>query len=362
MRVGFLTHNLRHDNGAGVFSRRLIAGVKKSLNCEVVALTTIPSGDDFEKPIIYPGKRRLLMSLFAIRRVLKDCDVIHALDGYPYGVVAVLASLGLKKKIIITAVGTGSINPLYRPFYSRLLKYSYRKANRVTAISRFTKNEILKRVPNLDIEVINHGVDFKKYQAVSGSEKFSKYQPYILSVGSLRWRKGYHLSIPAFAKVSEAFPDLKYLIVGKRYAKDYYDRLNGLIGEYNLKDKVILLDSVDKFEDLVAAYRGAELFCLLSQNIRHDVEGFGLVFLEAAAAGLPVVGSKGGGVEDAVLEGENGLLVPETSQEDFAGAIIKILRDRAMMERMSAASLRLANSFDWSGQISKYIDLYRELS
>ncbi|MBI4992192.1 MAG: glycosyltransferase family 4 protein [Candidatus Harrisonbacteria bacterium] len=352
MRVCFLTHNLRSDNGAGVFSLRLIRSMQDALRCKVVALTAVPD------------KIRFWSAFFQLRKILKGCDIIHALDAYPYGVMATLAALGLGKKIIITAVGTGSINPLYRIPYSWLLKYVYRRAYKITAISHFTKNEILKKVPDIQIEVINHGVDLEKFQKNIDTRKCvnaDQYKPYILSVGSLRWRKGYHLSIPAFARVAAEFPNLKYIIVGKKYAADYYQRLQKLISDYKLEDKVFLLDSVDNFDDLLCLYRGAELFCLLSQNARHDVEGFGLVFLEAAAAGLPVIGSKGGGIEDAVLENKNGFLVPEQDEDVFAGAVIKILKNKDLRNGMVKESLSLAESSRWDKRLDEYAAIYKSI-
>ena len=113
MKIAFLTHNLRQDNGAGVFSLRLIHGVKHRLDDEIIALTTVPSGASFEHAILYPNKIKLLGQIFRIRKLLKGYDMIHALDVFPYGVLAVLATYGLKKKIVITATGSGSILPLY---------------------------------------------------------------------------------------------------------------------------------------------------------------------------------------------------------------------------------------------------------
>jgi len=364
MKICFLTHNLKQDNGAGVFSLRLVNGLRKSLGCEVVVLTTEPSGFSFEKSILYPKKIKLISQFFNIRKIIKECDIIHALDAFPYGLIAILCSFRLGKRIIITAVGSGSIIPLYQRFYSALTKYCYRKADRLTAISQFTKTEILKKVKNLEIQVINHGVDFEEFSKLSEkgkTEELSKYRPYILSVGALRWRKGHHFSIQAFAKISQVFPDLKYLIVGKKQAQKYYDKLLKLVKDLNLEGKVFILNNIESQEKLIQIYQGAELFCLMSQNVGHDVEGFGLVFLEAAACGLPVVGSEDCGVEDAVQDGKNGFLVNSRSIDDFADAIIKILQDRQLKEKMQANSLALARASDWKIKIEEYVKIYKEL-
>lgn len=357
MKICFLTHNLKSDNGAGVFSERLIRGVKESLQCEVAALTTQSSGISYEMPILYPNKKMLLRKFFRIRGIFKTCDVIHALDGFPYGVIAILASFGLRKKVVITAAGSGAILPLYHQWYALLMKYCYQKADCVTAISNFTKSEILKRV-SVPMYVINHGVDSAAYEHANTADSLRHMRPYILSVGTLRWRKGYHLSIEAFAKIHRYFPEMNYVILGKKHNQDYYDELKSIIRFFGLQKHVHFLENVEKREDIAAIYQNAECFMLQSQNVNHDVEGFGLVFLEAASAGLPVVGSKDCGVDDAVLEGKNGFLVNSREPEDFADAALAVLRDEKLKQRMKEASLSFARECGWEKKIEEYTKIY----
>lgn len=361
MTICFLTHNLKQDNGTGVLSLRIIKGVEKLLGVKIIALTTEGSGLSWERHILYPQKWKFISNFFRIRKILKNCDVIHAIDAYPYGVLAVFCTLGFRKKIIITAVGSGSIILLYRWYTSWLLRYCYRRAHFVTAISEFTKKNIIQKIADLTIYVINPGVDFKEFIRASEkplSEDIKQYQPYILSVGALRWRKGYKLSIQAFAKVSSKFSDLKYIIIGKKYTDKYLMQLQEIIKNLELEGKVIIIKSLASRDLLYQFYRGAELFCLMSQNLEYDFEGFGLVFLEAAASGLPVVGTKDSGIEDAAREGKNGFLVSSRDPQAFAGAIIKILGDPQLKKRMSEYSLAFAKESQWDKRISEYIPFY----
>ena len=360
MKVCFLAHNLKNDNGAGVFSERLIRGLKEKIQCEVAALTTEPSGISYEMPILYPDKKRLAREFFRIRGIFKTCDVIHALDGFPYGIIAVLMSLGLRKKVIITAAGSGAILPLYHRFYAPIMRYCYKKADCVTAISNFTKKEILKKV-NIPVTVINHGVDYADFEKNRKVVAAPIPGPYILSVGTLRWRKGYHASIEAFVKVHRFFPELHYIILGKRHNQDYYNELLALRRFFCLESSVHFLENVEKKEDIIALYKNAECFMLQSQNVNHDIEGFGLVFLEAAAAGIPVVGSKECGVDDAVLDGKNGFLVNFRNPEDFADAVLSILRDEKLKKQMKEESISFAKRCGWEGRIEEYEGVYRTL-
>jgi len=360
MKICFLTHNLRQDNGTGVFSKRLILGIKEGLGADVVILTTAGSNSDFEKPILSPNKIRLLGKIFAIRKIIKDCDVIHPLDTFPYGIVAIVASLGLRKKIILGTLGSGAVIPLYSPLYSRLTKFTYRKADRVVAVSNFMKQEILNKVPNLKIDVIFPGIDLKPHSQKKYIIK-ENMKPYILSVGSLRWRKGYKVSIQAFAIVSKKFPEMKYVIIGKKYANKYFDQINKMIADLGLAEKVFVLTGVDDEKELEQYYHEAELFFLMSLNVRHELEGFGLVYLEAAMRGLPIVSSLGCGVEEAVNNNQNGILVSQYDYKAATEAIIKILSNQELKKSMSEKSLTWVKNFEWTDQIKKYLLIYNEL-
>ena len=344
--------------------RRVAEGVRDLYGAEVIALTTLAADDSWEIPVMGPGWLGIFFSLSRIRSFIKDCDIVHAFDVFPYGLIAVIASLGLGKKIIITGVGSNSIIPLCRRLYRPWASWVYRRANRVIAISAFTRAEILKRIPDINIQVINPGVDgevFAKGTARGPYYDISRFGHYMLGVGQLRWRKGYHFSILAFSKIKKRFPDLSYVIVGKKFTAAYYERLRRIIREQGLEDSVFILEDVDTRDMLADVYRGAELFCLFSQNVNHDVEGFGIVFLEAAAAGLPVVGSAGCGIEDAAQDGVNGILVPSRSPDDVADAVIAILSDPAKKSTMARASLGFVRSMTWDRQIAKYAAVYDEV-
>ena len=371
MKICFLTHNIRPDNGGGVLSFKIIEGIRSFFGADAYVLTGLPSGQKYEKTML-SNSATILKNFFRIRKIFKECDVIHAMDIYPYGIIAVLASLGLGKKIIITAVGSGSIIPLYSKVFFWPSVFSCKRAGAIVAISGFTKREILKIIPNLNIQVINPGINFEKFAKASSlklPDEFTGFKPYILSVGALRWRKGYRLSIKAFAEVSKTFPELNYVIVGKKYTDKYYDQLKKLINELGLNEKVIIVDSLDheKYlgkndpDMLGRVYGGAELFFLMSQAGGHDIEGFGLVFLEAAASGLPTIGSKDCGAEDAILEGKNGFLVDAQNIGGFADAIKKILGDANLKKKMAEESGKFAAASRWNRRTEEYIQIYKAL-
>ena len=352
------------DNGGGTFSRHLIEGLRDSLPAEVVALTYEPSDMPYEKPILGVSRGGLFSLIRRVRKEIRAADLVHAVDVFPYGFLGALASWGLGKPLVISAVGTGSILPLYRPFVSVAARWAFRRAAARTAISRFTAREIQKKAGALAISVITPGLDAKDYACAEHAEvapRIAALQPYMVSVGAIRRRKGFHVSILAFAEIAREFPDLKYVIVGKRHRESYYRELQELIRAHRLQGRVVCVEDADTREDLFQYYKGAKLFLLASQNTGHDVEGFGIVFLEAAACWLPVVGTRGCGIDDAVENGENGILVPEGDPKKFADAALTVLGDPALYRKMSEASRAFARRFHWDQKIREYINLYKSL-
>lgn len=346
LSICYLNHDSRPDTGAGRFLTSFLGALEKEipdLNSEVLT----------SENILFPNKLKLFFALPAIRRILKQCDIIHALDGWPYGAITVLAAIGLKKKIIITAIGTGAVQPFYDWKRRWLLKWAYRKADQVVAVSNNTKKEILKFIPDLKIEVINHGVDFKKFE-----DRYARYdrnennsiaeqlKPYILSVGAWKPRKGFEYSIKAFEEIKKEFPNLNYVIVSN-VSEKIKKQFPAITFLSNLTEP-----------ELVSLYKNAELFLLLPQDDNKDIEGFGLVFLEAAAAGLPVVATKGTSAEDAVLDGKNGFLVPTGDFYEAAKSVTKLLKDGKLKQNFSQESLKFSKEMSWERAANSYKVIY----
>lgn len=363
MTIAYLNHNTNSSTGAGRFYTALSAAMKKVVpNVATEALTT--------ENILYPNKFKLLLALPAIKKILSRCDLIHALDGWPYGVIAAWANKTLKKPLIITAIGTGAVKPLYSWWRRPILKWAYRRADKVVAVSNNTKKEIQKFLPDLNIEVINHGVDYERFQVLGVQhQEIKKLRPYILSAGFIKERKGYEFSIRAFAAIADRYPKLNYAILGTDNYADLreYKRLSKLAEDLGVGDRVIFLSYDKRYfggngripdEELAVLYKNAELFILLPQDFHKDIEGFGLVFLEAAAAGLPVIATRETSAEDAVRDGQNGILVAPKDHQEAAVALDKILSDQKLRQKMSAESLKFAKEMSWEKAANSYKEIY----
>lgn len=349
MHILILTNSVRPYSGWGRCASGLVAGIRNAKH----SVTILKEEDDgYEGISILKRGIGIFWSAWRVRKYVKKCDVVHALDGYPYGIIAVLAVIGLKKKVIITAIGTYSVEPLYRIKTSKLLSWAYKKASRVVCISRYTMDQILKKVPLRRIGVVNLGINVAEY----GTEWEVPREQFMLSVGALKHRKGYHISIPAYGVVKKRYPELTYKIVGSHKDARYKETLLDLIQKQEIEG----VDFVGEISDqeLHSLYSRARVFVLTSVNQGHHFEGYGLVCLEAAASGVPVVGTRGNGIEDAVKDGYNGVLVDQNDINSTSQAICEVVGDEARWATMSARGRLWAKQHDNSVMIQRYLDMY----
>lgn len=135
---------------------------------------------------------------------------------------------------------------------------------------------------------------------------------------------------------------ISYTVVG---GGDDLPRLKSLVDDLGLQSRVHFRGRIDK-ADLLSSYSEADLFVLASKASARDVEGFGIVFIEASAAGVPVLASLEGGATDAIQEGVNGLLVPDSSPESIARGIKTYVATRESFE--NEAIRGFAEQFRWS--------------
>lgn len=370
MKIGYLTYDINPQAGWGRYSADLIFGAQK-LGADIVILKEL--NDGLIGQIVLKRGKSLLATALKIRKYLADCDIIHALDGYPYGVMAALANLTLKKKLVITAVGTYAVEPLASLKTGFLLRWAYRRADKITAISHYTKEKILEKASakggpqpsrlagasgwgNLDIQVILPGLDFEHFYR----PRLTSTEDYILTVGALKERKGYHVSLSAFAAIKDKFPQLKYYIIGRQDETEYFNKLKEIVKRNGLETRVRFLTNLTD-EELADYYSKAKLFILTSVNQAEHFEGYGLVFLEAAASGLPVIGTVNNGISDVARDGLNGLLVPQNDVAAASQALEKILGDVQLQVKFSQASYEWAKANDTKQAAASYFKLYEQL-
>lgn len=199
------------------------------------------------------------------------------------------------------------------------------------------------------ISVLHPGVEYLRFQPprVINTPGWPDARKRILSVGRLVEHKGFDRVIEASAQLVEHGLDVGCIIVGTGQDRP---RLENLALSLGVADRVRFAGFVSD-ADLPAHYWSCDLFALLSRQppSAAAVEGFGIVFLEAAACGKPAVGGRSGGTADAVVDGETGLLVDPASINEIVSALRKLLTDAELARRLGETGRRrVIEEFDWS--------------
>jgi len=154
----------------------------------------------------------------------------------------------------------------------------------------------------------------------------------ILSVGRLSIEKGFHIAIKAIGRLIEAFPNVRYHIVGGGPEKE---NLTRLIEAEGLRDKVIIFGSIST-EQLLSHYAEAHIFILPSIDFcdGSHTETQGVVLQEAQASGIPVIASRTGGIPEVVIDGDTGLLFAEEDDHELANHIQSLIFDPVLYEKL----------------------------
>ena len=181
--------------------------------------------------------------------------------------------------------------------------------------------------------------------------------PWLLTVARLDFHKGIDTVIRALPAIRAAVPGTRYAVAGIGSRRG---ALEALVAELGLGEAVRLLGFVPD-QDLPALYNAADLFVLASR--RHDllVEGFGISCVEASACGLPVIGSRSGGIPEAIREGETGLLVEPDDPAAVTAAAVRVLEDEALRRRLGAAGRAAVESYyNWDRVTADLVRIDRE--
>ncbi len=239
------------------------------------------------------------------------------------------------------------------------LERQLHRVDQIFALSSYSREHLLKLgAPESKIRVIPGGVGEEWFQVVP--ELAPTRPPTLLTVARLDANKGHDTVIRALPALRQAFPDLRYVIIGP--ATPYLETLRELARQLGVGEAVEYRGVVSDAE-LKQAYREADLFVMISRETEGYVEGFGLAFLEAAAAGLPSVAGRSGGIPDAVEDGVSGILVDPLSPEDVARGVRTLLEDRELLQKMGQQGRQRAwEHFRWGNVASMLTRAFQEMT
>jgi phosphatidylinositol alpha-mannosyltransferase len=237
--------------------------------------------------------------------------------------------------------------PIFEPFFDRL-------DGRIV-VSEAVRNLLASYFPE-DYRVIPNGIDLERFSdpTLLPIERFDDGKLNILFVGRLEKRKGFKYLLRAFAQVKKAVPQTRLMVVGA-YDKDDKEPFVLYAREHRLRD-VRFIGYVSE-EALPRYYRTCHVFCAPSTGF----ESFGIILLEAMAAGKPIVASNIDGYRGVVEDGEEGLLVQPEDERRLAEALVRLLKDPALREGMGRQGQVKAANYSWDKVAKQILSYYREL-
>jgi glycogen synthase len=238
------------------------------------------------------------------------------------------------------------------PFLRSTLRQLLRTADAVTACSQDTLDEA-RTWSGLDLgdraTVVPNGVRLTDFEGV---EPTRRPRPYVLAIGRHVRQKGFDVLLDAYAELcGRADFDWDLVIAGDG---PEHDALVARAEELGLADRVAFPGATDR-RQTIGLFKGSSLFALPSRH-----EPFGIVNLEAMAAGRPVVASSVGGVPEFIEDGVTGLLVPPEDPGALAEAIGRLHDDPRQASALGQNGLRRANDFDWPAINRAYQHVYRQ--
>jgi glycosyltransferase involved in cell wall biosynthesis len=373
----------------GGVERRIVETAKRLLND---VATTVYSGTKagFRKPVLVNGMSIVpcfstdalfpLDNWFFNRTISGAVDAIksdvyeaHTVSGY--GFLKALKKRSMRKPFIQTIHGVladeyvrsfqgGS--PTFRAKLANLIMWrlssleeeSAKNATLIVTVSKYSSKKIVEfyDVDKTKIRIVPNGVDSQRFRPVKDCEEIKQRigisnKQCVLFVGRLIPRKGLPFLVEAAKHIVKERGETTFVVVGNGPLKNH---LISYLEKINLSGNFVFLGDVSD-EVLPALYNCADVFALPSIQ-----EGQGIALLEAQATAKPVVAFNVGGVREAMLDKETGLLVKPNSQE-LADALLKLLSDRFLREKMGNKGREfVSNSFSWDICAQKMFQVYLE--
>ncbi len=293
-------------------------------------------------------RSKILLPSWRVTRAVKKVVASHNIEIVVFGAAAPLALMssalrksGVKKIIALThghEVWWAKIFP-----FNLAIKRIGKGVDHLTYLGEFTRQAISKALTDKsakEMVKIAPGIDTAHFiPQPDGMQKRKELglqdKKIIISVGRLVHRKGQDKLIEAMPEVLRKIPNAHLLIVGEG---PYKNHLEKLVNKLSLKENITFAGRI-MYDRLPSYLSAADLFAMPSRSrfFGLEVEGLGIVYLEASACGIPVLAGNSGGAPDAVLEGVTGFCVDGTNVAEIASAVIEICSDAERASHMGAA-------------------------
>ena len=224
---------------------------------------------------------------------------------------------------------------------------------KIIAISESVKRSLMRYefVPSKKIIVLHNGIEYQKFKKTANSKIISIQNPIIIgTVCRLEKQKGIRYLLLAMNSILAKFPSAQLEIIGDGSLLEELKELSKNLGISNS------VNFFGKFTDVIPFYKRMDIFILPS-----IYEGFGIVLLEAMAAGLPVVASNVDGIKEVVVDAESGILISPKNPEAIASAVIQLIENPQLVKSLVENGLKRARLFDIQEHVMKLESLYSNL-
>lgn len=335
----------------------VIGGLEKNAEDYYRNVSKIANVDLLANPL---GKKHLaaftLKTIFYLINNGNKYDIVHFNDAVLSPLIPIIRAFS-KAKITFTVHGLDVVYD--NPVYQFLVRLFLKRADRVFAISRYTRQQSIDRgVKPEKLSIIPDGLTpgnqnfYNEKEVQSFLAKYSlkvQNKKILVSIGRLVERKGHAWFIKSVFPIIPK--DFIYLIGGEGPERP---KLLNLIQETGLSERVFAIGRVTE-EEKEIMYQIADLFIMPNISMNNDPEGFGIVLLEAGSFNLPVVATDIEGISSAVLDGITGRLVPEKDVERFVSAITYPDIDRTKIKSA------IEKNFNWKNIAQQYIEEFQLL-
>lgn len=302
-----------------------------------------------------------------INQILRDeqIEIVHSHHAFtPISLSALAQANDLTIPSILTTHSLSYLHtrrlfwvPLGRMtvFYRRAIQ----KANQYIAVSQAAADFLRYFLSDGNVHIIPNGVNVSRFAnpvnvgEVRKNLGINEEMNLLLAVGRLAWCKGFHKLLKALRLVLQEEPQVHLAIAGSGYLGRYLSFLSHFHG---IQDHVTFLGYVAANE-LTGIYRAADIF--VSPSL---VEAFGMVILEAMAAGLPVIASKTGGIPETISHTQSGLLVKQGSVSSLASNILSVIRSPQLARHIAGnAKTLVRKQFTWEVVAKQVLNVYEDL-
>lgn len=219
-------------------------------------------------------------------------------------------------------------------------------------------------IPVDQIEILNPGCDTNKFIPAPADEAVKKSlnwadRKVVLTVGRLQERKGQDVLITAIAEIKKSLPEVLYAIIGGGEEKQ---KLMALVDSLNLENNVMFMEEVSD-EQMIQAYQQCDLFILPNRTVGQDIEGFGMVLVEAQACAKAVIAGNSGGTAETMRVGETGFILDCTTPNELITKVTELLQSPNELNNMGKlARQHTVAELDWATHAQKAQVIFNRLT